>query len=722
MSRLHTFGVLALVLGLLGGAVWIYVVLLQASFGALSWSAVRDADAERGRVALLHSDYTAQVNRARAVEGLGVDAAWLASTVNDWRAYLLNRQVAFGEITDADLEAGDLADYDILVLPAAQALSDAQLDQIKAFLRAGKGVLATWTPGVYRPDGSWRGHAFLEEIAGAQFEGFVEPGGAGYRVSTSTVAGTVPTGLYLPDYAIDPGAITPMQAARNAEAANAEAEGVVALGGYTWVGDLDTPRPAAAFALAEATGSGKTVVTYYTWLGGDPTAADALAATFRRFTLRGGTPLTAGLPAGYQLRAGSFDAPVRARSVEARAQVAGGWFDYTSDDRLPGEARAASAGLLYGRFAAGRFVFLGHELAAMGVGPDDQEVLARLFDNTFAWLARRPVGWVADWPAPHRAAAVLAGSADTDPRGLDVLRAALEQRGLPATYFVAAGPAKAYADLYRSLDAHGEMALLGPRRASDLNAPTLLEQRALLAETVTLTDGARFAHDAAEATGPDPYAAYEGGGFSYVAVDSVDVRAVPELVALDDADDAPEIVRLPRTVRTPTATLRRLPDASLQAQYAREDAERVIDAGGLGFWTFSGDDLRRPGAQVLLDATMGALASDGAVWFATAGEVADWWRVRSNVTLDVQDVGPRRVTVRVANDGADTARALGVVVTLGQVAAGIEVTPELVGTPPPEATLAGDGETVRLVVDTLAPGASQTFHIDLEPSGLLAGR
>ncbi|MEL7170640.1 MAG: hypothetical protein AAGN64_14940, partial [Bacteroidota bacterium] len=77
---------------------------------------------------------------------------------------------------------------------------------------------------------------------------------------------------------------------------------------------------------------------------------------------------------------------------------------------------------------------------------------------------------------------------------------------------------------------------------------------------------------------------------------------------------------------------------------------------------------------------------------------------------------------RLANNGTATARQVGVTVTLGHLAADIAVSPELVGTPSPEATLAGDGETVRLVVEALAPGTSQTFHIDVEPTGLLAGR
>ncbi|MEM6783136.1 MAG: hypothetical protein AAF624_05305 [Bacteroidota bacterium] len=724
-QRLHLAGVLGFTLTLLGGAVWIYLVLLQTSFGVLPWSAAVQGDTQRGRVGLLHSGYTAQVNRARAVEGLGVDAEWLAATVRTWRAYLLNRQVSFGELTDADLEAratdpAALADYDILVLPAAQALSDAQVDALKGFLRDGGAVLATWTPGVYRPDGSWRGHTVLDEIAGAQFSGFVEPGGAAWRVSRDTFPGTVPAGLYRPDYAVDPGEITPAQAQQNAQL---DAADVAALGGYTWVGPPGTPHLAATFATAEPVRGGRTAVAYYTWRGGDATAADDLAAAFRRFTLRGGTPLTAGIPAGYQLRAGSFDAPITARPAEARSQVAGSWYDHTSDDRLPGEARASSAGLLYGRFGAGRFVFLGHELAAMGVGPVDQRVLARLFDNTFAWLARRPVAWVTDWPAPYRAAAVLAGSADTDPRGLDAMRAVLEPRGVPATYFLAADAAPAYADLYRRLDAHGEVGLLGPHRTDGLTPSALRDQRARLAETVTLAHGARLAHDPATVPGLDPYAAFAQGGFGYVALDSVANRAVPSLVRPNGgAAEGEPLVRLPRSSRSPRATLRRLPDASLQAQFVREDAARVVDAGGLAMLTFSGEDLRGWRAQAMLEAAVDAFESDGAVWFATASEVADWWRTRDRLTLEVDAVGPQRVHVRLANNGTETARQIGVTVTLGHLAADITVIPELVGTPVPEAVLSGDGETVRLVIAEVQPGATHTFHIDVEPTGLLAGR
>ncbi|MEM6783642.1 MAG: hypothetical protein AAF624_07905 [Bacteroidota bacterium] len=177
-----------------------------------------------------------------------------------------------------------------------------------------------------------------------------------------------------------------------------------------------------------------------------------------------------------------------------------------------------------------------------------------------------------------------------------------------------------------------------------------------------------------------------------------------------------------RSSRSPRATLRRLPDANLQAQFVREDAARVVDAGGLSMLTFSGEDLRGWRAQALLEATVDAFQSDGAVWFATASEVADWWRTRDRLTLEVDAVGPQRVHVRLANNGTETARQVGVTVTLGHLAADITVIPELVGTPAPEAVLSGDGETVRLVIAELPPGATQTFHVDVEPTGLLTGR
>ncbi|HSV94191.1 MAG TPA: alpha-amylase family protein, partial [Desulfobacterales bacterium] len=71
--------------------------------------------------------------------------------------YLLTRQhVPFAVIREADLAAASLARFDLVVLPNAACLSDAQLAALEAYRAAGGRVVSTFETGWYTPHGELR--------------------------------------------------------------------------------------------------------------------------------------------------------------------------------------------------------------------------------------------------------------------------------------------------------------------------------------------------------------------------------------------------------------------------------------------------------------------------------------------------------------------------------------------------------------------------------------
>ena len=65
-------------------------------------------------------------------------------------------------------------------------------------------------------------------------------------------------------------------------------------------------------------------------------------------TLRGGLPITAGIPSGYLLEVATWDRPMACEILEPRATLASFWYNLRSDTGLVAEVIDKSAGIVYG--------------------------------------------------------------------------------------------------------------------------------------------------------------------------------------------------------------------------------------------------------------------------------------------------------------------------------------------------------------------------------------
>jgi peptidoglycan/xylan/chitin deacetylase (PgdA/CDA1 family) len=119
--------------------------------------ALRLAPPEGLRVAILRSETTARF--------LGTGEAYQAHATY-WGELLTANRIASDFISDQQLE-GELTPYRVVVLPSAVCLSAAQKRNLRNFLRAGNGVIATWATGTRDERGMWKDWDFLRELTGA---------------------------------------------------------------------------------------------------------------------------------------------------------------------------------------------------------------------------------------------------------------------------------------------------------------------------------------------------------------------------------------------------------------------------------------------------------------------------------------------------------------------------------------------------------------------------
>src|SRR5262249_40098766 len=86
---------------------------------------------------------------------------------------LLQARVPFEMVHDRLLDAEHLRAFKLLVLPNIACLSDRQCDDIRAFVRGGGGLLATFESSLYDERGERRPDFGLADLFGVRFAGRV---------------------------------------------------------------------------------------------------------------------------------------------------------------------------------------------------------------------------------------------------------------------------------------------------------------------------------------------------------------------------------------------------------------------------------------------------------------------------------------------------------------------------------------------------------------------
>lgn len=734
-----TLGVTALAAGIL-----IYILLIESALGAFS---IREAAPtnigrrEQPRVALLRSDYTKQAHVALNGDSGGTE--WIDATMTSWREFLLDRSrnISFSEITDAQIEAGELEAFDTLILPSTRAMSDEQIEQVKAFMERGGSVLATWTPGIYYPDGTWRGWRFIEEAFGVAFVDFVERGTGNYRVYQDTFPGYTPPGIYRPDYSIaqegDAGGADPHVADMRRRAADAD---FPALRGYRWIADGNEAPPQADHAVADTLTirirgvDGRlewqraVAVSYYTWTGSSTATQTPYPYTgtgIRKFTLRGNTPLTAGISGGYRLKVQVYNPGVRMRVLEPRTTAAGFWYDFATEDGVISDALSTTTGIVYGTYGQGRFVYLGMQRDAMGVGPDDREdyaVLSRFFTNIINYLRRVPVIWVHDWPFssehPYEAAAMITGLGDGDIQNFSGVADILAQENVPGTYFVRPEQAGAHRALLQRLHASGDVGVMG-NLLRDQDGPERSQRERLESWRTALEQivgGPVTGYRSMQRGqfGDVTMGALRGASYQYFVPDSIGRRTMPKIMGFPYET----LIRIGVSAHSDREVFDVTPGETpeLRTLFFEEDMTRVRYEGGLYNLLYSSDLLARPENRDVMRGLVKALKRQN-YWIASGDEVTHWWRLRQGLNVDIEQRGPHRIVMRVSNNNGATASEMGVTIALGRAVENVRIQPELVGImaddPRPEPILQANNTELVLVIKQLKPQQNRIFHIDL---------
>jgi len=756
LERISTIWFLTLGVTSLAAGILVYILLLESALGAFR---IQDASPAkigvdvRPRVALLNSNYTR--NAHRAVTYRDTSTAWVDQTLLSWREFFLEaepRNIPFEDISDQDLEAGALDDFQVLVLPSARALSDLQIRRIQEFMTAGGSVLATWQPGIYREDGSWRGWGFMEETFGLEFQGFMDRGNWNFRIYSDTFPGFTPPGIYLPKYITESENFIPPTSAANEtidtayrerQQELAEEADFAPLRDYVWFDSLNTARPTVDFARAQPIVTrmrdmdgvmreqDAVVVSYFTWTGFDPDQEIPYPRTssgIRRLTLRAHNPLTANIPAGYRVKVQVYNQGVKTRVIEPERTVpVGFWYDFATDNIVGSDNPENTTGLAYGTYGEGRFVWMGFQRDAMGVGREDiedWEVIAHYFTNAMRYLRREPTIWVHHWPGGHDAAAMLTGSADTRSKIEAFLPIVdlLEEEGAPGTYFVAPEIASPYAPQLARMYRQGDVGVFDTLRVEADGLP--LDQARRLTRLRQMLEsyvgGPIQGYRSTERgmVGINTMGGLYRSDYTYFLPDSIGRRIAPKIMG----DEYSALTRIGTTQHSDRDIQRGLQgqSADLMNSLLLESLERVSYEGGMYNLAYDPEVMSQNGNLNTMQALV-RRAKDQNFWIASGDSVAHWWRLKQALNAYVEQRSPSRLFVSISNDNGATAEEITVSISLGRPVLDVNVRPELINIfklapdevdNPPYKLLAG-GTILELSIRELKPQQYRIFHIDL---------
>ena len=443
-------------------------------------------------------------------------------------------------------------------------------------------------------------------------------------------------------------------------------------------------------------------------------------------TVCGSLPITANIPTGFPLKVATWDRPMAVEVLDPRTTQVSFWYNYRMDDGLVREEIKKSAGIAFGNFGKGRFMWMGFELNSIIGVQEDYIFFERLFNNSIKWLMYFPIAYVRDWPTGYEAAAVIAPVLSNDIENINNLLPIIKNEGVSATFFVDPLVAESNKDIVKKISSYGEIAALidiGYLASVNDKFNKLNTYSEQLKKLNTAKDKLERI-SSSSVSGFLPYFglfdnntlnAVVNSNYKYVLTDSLTDRSVPKTIIRGDK----RIVTMTKTARDDYEIIRdfglTLPE--FQFYTYQEDLDRVLFEGGMYILKLHTEyQCRNDYANVIKDVIRDLKKKK--FWITTAIEIQKWYEKRDYVEIKADRRGKTRVALKVSNPGVEAINNLVIDLDLNDYANNITIGSEIIGTKTASVKHSAGSQMVYLFVDDLKPGESRQYYIDYDEVGL----
>ncbi len=437
-------------------------------------------------------------------------------------------------------------------------------------------------------------------------------------------------------------------------------------------------------------------------------------------TLRGGLPITANIPAGYPLRVATWDRPISVEVLDPRTIQASFWYNYRLQGGLTRDKIKKSAGIVYGNYGYGRFVWMGFEINSVIGEQQDYIYFDRLFNNCMSWLTYQPIAFAKDWPSNYSAAAMLVPELSHNLNDVNNLLSILNSEKVKATFFVDPTLAEQNKGVIQSLTRYGEVGSLLDlgylASATDTNNSLNdfdTQYQKLMSSRTSLE-----AITNSSVIGCMPfYGFYDQNTinalikakYKYVFSDSLTDRSVPQTIIRGDS----LLVSMTKTGRDDYEVIRdfNLTQPDFQFYTYQEDIDRILFEGGLYVLKMHPDYQLKAQNIGVVKKVIDDLKKKK-FWISTGSQIENWWARRNYVEVKATKRGDNRVAITISNPGKETVNGLVIQLDLNVAATNLVLSSEIIGTKKAKYEYDPKNHIVYVYINDLEPSESRTYYID----------
>ncbi len=443
-------------------------------------------------------------------------------------------------------------------------------------------------------------------------------------------------------------------------------------------------------------------------------------------TLRGGLPVTANIPPGFTLNVASWDRPIAAEVLDPRTTQVSFWYNHKVEAGLVRDEIKQTAGIVYGNYGKGRFIWMGFEINSILGLQQDYVIFERLFNNCMSWLSYNPIAFLREWPNGFKSAAALAAIISADDANLQNLVNYLKEKEIKSTFFLESSLTEQETATLRQLSNLVEICpvvhlnYISYTDKQEINFFNYENQLKNLNNSKTFLESLLDK----PIKGMYPFSGFHNentvkalinSGYSYLITDSSTDRSVPQNLIRGEN----RAVLIPRNVKDDLEVIRDLHLNKKEFQFYtyQEDIDRIAFEGGLYLLKIHPEyQCVNENVEVLGD-VLTELKSKN-FWIATLSEIQEWYDKKDYVEIRAQRRGNSRIVITITNFGIKNINNLVLDVDLNEKAEKIFIDAEIIGTKIPDFSHTDGSQFISLYIDELEKNGSRTYYIDYDKTEL----
>lgn len=443
---------------------------------------------------------------------------------------------------------------------------------------------------------------------------------------------------------------------------------------------------------------------------------------YKVHTLRGNLPITAGIPTGYALKIATWDRPIYAEVLEPRTTQVSFWYDFRREAGLVREEISKSAGIAFGTYGKGRFVWYGFELNSVLGVQKDYVFFEKLFNNSLNWLTYQPTAFIKDWPSPYDGALLFIPTVSENSGNVYNLFGLVNSAQVPSTFFINTEEGVKNPGLLKNLANKGDIGAIID--IGFIESPEDTVNKLFSKETQFSNIG--FAKDTlSKIAGKEVKAIMPLNGYyddntlqamaakniDFLLTDSLTDRSVPEVRIRNNKP----IMIITKTARDDIEIVKNygLTNTDFQLYTYEEDIDRILFEGGLYvFKVHSQYQLQPQYASVVRDVLRYAKSKN--MWITSLNQLKEWWNRRQGVEVRYETRSKRRIAIEFTNPSSNPTYELVVQVNLNKRVYNVDVSSDIINTKIPKYELKNDGQTIYFYIDKMNPHETRSLLVDFD--------